>query len=133
VIDPEKYFAQQPVGSPVEDGRFVELSGVDTLEFLEGLSMRPVVADRMLINFVSYEPNTIVPEHSHEEEQLTFVVEGEFEFSVGGDTRLLRPGTVAVVPSFVLHAARTYDSPCVQVDVFSPPRQVLLEALRAGR
>ncbi|MGH3130432.1 MAG: cupin domain-containing protein [Gaiellaceae bacterium] len=134
MIDPSEYFAASPAGQPTSEGSFVALDGVSPVEFLAGLEMRPIVTDRMLVNFVSYEPNTVVPEHSHGEEQITFVLEGEFEFWIGDDKRILRPGTVAVIPSWVPHGARTYDSHCRQVDVFCPPRQVLLEALKkAGR
>ncbi len=50
----------------------------------------------------------------------------EFEFELDGDVRMMRPGDVAVVPSWVPHGARTTDSPCYEVDVFNPPRRSLL-------
>jgi hypothetical protein len=39
---------------------------------------------------------------------------------------------VALIPSFVPHAARTYEASCFQVDVFSPPRKLLLELGQAS-
>ena len=124
------YFDESPGGIPTAPGRYVELDSAQVIELVAGLRFRPVVGERALVNFARYEPNTIVPRHAHEEEQFTFVLEGEFEFDLDGDVRLLRAGTVAVIPPWVPHAARTLDSTCFQVDVFSPPRRGILDALR---
>ena len=127
------YFASEepPDGATPAAAAWHELDAIDPVEFLDGLRFRPVVGERMLVNFATYEPGTIVPEHAHEEEQITFVLEGAFEFTLDGETRTMTPGMVAHIPPFVPHAARTLESGCVQVDVFAPPRRVLLEALRA--
>ena len=85
--------------------------------------------ENVLVNFVRYEPGTVVPRHAHDEEQVTFVLEGEFEFECDGETRTLRRGSVVHIPPGVPHAARTLDTSCLQVDVFSPPRRVLVDAL----
>lgn len=129
-----RYFAREepPAGHVPAAGSWHELAAIEPVEFVPGLTFRPVVGERMLLNVASYEPHTVVPEHSHAEEQLTFVLEGEFEFEIAGETRLLRPGTVAHIPPHVPHAARTHDVGCVQVDVFSPPRRVLLDLLGRG-
>jgi len=79
---------------------------------------------------VRYQPNTEAPVHAHEEEQVTFVVDGEFEFDLDGDVRVMRPGMAVLVPPGVPHGAKTQDTPCYEIDVFSPPRRVLVEATR---
>jgi quercetin dioxygenase-like cupin family protein len=127
----ESSYFEAPDGTPTAPGRYVEIDGLEPISFLDGLTFRPVSGERALVSFARYEPNTVVPRHAHEEEQFTFVLEGELEFELDGDRRLLRPGTVAVIPPFVPHAARTFDSPCLQADVFSPPRRQFLEALGA--
>lgn len=123
------YFDESQSGTPTSPGRYVELDAARMIELIDGLQFRPVLGERALVNFVHYEPNIVVPRHAHEEEQFTFVVEGEFEFDLDGDVRLLRAGTVAVIPPWVPHAARTLDSTCFQIDVFSPPRRGILDAL----
>ena len=127
------YFASEraPEGAALASPTWLDLDAIDPVEFVRGLRFRTVVGERMLVNFATYAPGTIVPEHAHEEEQVTFVLEGEFEFTMDGETRTMIPGMVAHVPPFVPHAARTRETGCVQVDVFAPPRRVLLEALRA--
>lgn len=132
--DAGRYFASEglPAGAEGGTGTFYELAEMTPLLFVPGLEFRPVLGERMLVNFATYEPGTVVPRHAHEEEQITFVLEGEFEFEVGGETRTMRAGTALHIPSNVPHAARTYDTRCLQVDVFCPPRRVLVEAMEAS-
>ena len=85
-----------------------------------------------MLNFVTFARNTEAPFHVHEEEQIALVLEGELEFNIDGSIRTLQVGDVAVVPSWVPHGARTYDTECKEVDVFNPPRRSLLE-LAHGR
>jgi len=99
------------------------------VEFAPGLEFRPVIGTRLLVNFVRYQPHSVAPLHAHEEEQVTFVLEGEFEFDLDGDVRMMHAGMAVLVPPHVPHGARTLDSTCFEVDVFSPPRRALLEAV----
>ena len=127
----DEYFGRDPSLRAEAAGRYVDLgSDVRPVEFVPGLEFRPVIGDRMLVNFVRYRPHTDAPVHAHQEEQVTFVIEGEFEFDLDGEVRMLRPGMAVVVPPGVPHGARTLDAPCFEVDVFSPPRRVLVEAAR---
>jgi quercetin dioxygenase-like cupin family protein len=123
------YFAQAE-GTPEGPGRFVSVED-DTpkVEFVKGLTFNPVVGDGVMANFVHFEPHTEAPRHMHAEEQMTIVIEGELEFELDDDTRVLRPGEMAVIPPFVPHAARTHDQPSLEIDVFCPPRQALLQLL----
>ncbi len=133
MTDAARYFASEE--STRADGaspRWIEIADVESVEFMPGLDFRPVLGEGALVNFVTYVPNTIVPVHAHAEEQFTFVLDGEFEFECDGEKRLLRRGTVVHIPPGVPHGARTYDSTCIQVDVFSPPRRVLVERMLGG-
>jgi len=96
-----------------------------------GLSVEPVLGDKLMVNFVSFEPHTEAPLHWHDEEQITYVMDGEFEFEVAGEKRILRRGEAVVIPPNVPHGARTHDSSCLEIDVFHPPRQGVLDAMRA--
>jgi unsaturated pyranuronate lyase len=129
--DAGSYFGADPALRPAGKGTYVELDAVDMVEFVDGLEFRPVVGERMMVNFVHYAPNTEAPSHAHAEEQITFVIDGEFEFDLDGDARTMRRGTAVHVPPGVPHGARTLASTCFEVDVFAPPRRVLLEAMRA--
>ncbi len=124
-----RYF-DAPSGVPLEPGRFVTIDAdLPRLDFAPGLVLRPLVGRNLLASFVSYQPHAEAPLHAHEEEQVFIVLEGEIELELDGERRLLRPGEAALIPAFVPHAARTFDGPAYQVDVFSPPRRALLDLL----
>ena len=125
------HFSSEAAGEPTAEGRFVDVSQIQPVEFVPGLQFQPVLGERSLVNFVSFEPHTEAPMHVHEEEQVVLVTDGEFEFTIGEETRTMRPGDVAVVPSWVPHGARTLDTTCKEIDMFSPPRATLLEHARA--
>jgi quercetin dioxygenase-like cupin family protein len=121
------HFSAEALGEPAGTGRFVKVADIPAAEFAPGLGFRPVLGQRAMANFVQFEPGATAPRHVHEEEQLVIVLEGEFFFDLDGDVRVLRPGDVAVVPSWVPHAAWTTDSRCFEVDIFCPPRKTLLQ------
>jgi quercetin dioxygenase-like cupin family protein len=125
--DATQHFSTEAGGVPSTPGRYVDVDAIESVEFVPGLAFRPVLGERTMINFVSFEPNTEAPMHVHEEEQIVVVLEGEFEFDIEGDVRTMRAGDVAVIPSWVSHGARTRDVPCREMDVFNPPRRSLLD------
>ena len=124
------HFSLEAGGEPTADGRFVEVSAIEPVEFVPGLAFQPVLGEKTLVNFVSFQPHTEAPMHVHEEEQVVVVTEGEFDFTIGDETRTMRVGDVAVVPSWVPHGARTNEQPCNEIDMFAPPRMTLVEHAR---
>jgi quercetin dioxygenase-like cupin family protein len=71
----------------------------------------------------------IVPKHSHENEQLTYILEGALHFWLGDDQTeqlVVRAGEVLHIPSNVPHKAEALED-TLDVDVFSPPRQDWLD------
>ncbi len=63
----------------------------------------------------------VVPMHSHENEQITYVLEGALKFMVAGKEVMVRTGEVLVIPPHVPHSAEAIED-TVDLDVFSPPR-----------
>lgn len=125
--DAAAHFTTEALGEPEGPGAFVRTDDLTPVEFLPGLGFRPVLGNRVLTNFVNFAPGARAPRHVHEEEQFVIVLEGELTFDLDGDVRVLRKGDVAVVPSWVPHGAWTTDQPCLEIDVFSPPRASLLQ------
>jgi len=71
----------------------------------------------------------IVPKHSHENEQLTYILEGALKFKIGDDGAeeiVVSAGEVLLIPSNVPHMAEALEE-TLDVDVFSPPRQDWLD------
>ena len=130
MTDASSYFLTEPGGVPTAEGRFVRVPDIEEVTFLEGLRFRPVLGDNVLVNHVYFDPHVEAPTHVHVEEQVVVVLDGEFEFWVGDTSRIMRRGDAAVVPPWVPHGARTHESSCVELDIFSPPRRQLLDLLR---
>lgn len=65
---------------------------------------------------------TKLPEHQHPHEQTSTVLAGTFRFTVGGETKTLEKGAVAVIPGGVPHAGEALTD-CRIMDVFSPVRE----------
>jgi quercetin dioxygenase-like cupin family protein len=129
--DAASHFSTEPGGTPTHAGRYVKVDAVTAAEFLPGLEFRPVLGHNAMANFVSFQPGAAAPRHVHEEEQIVIVLDGEFTFDLDGDVRTMRKGDVAIVPSWVPHAAWTTDTHCVEVDLFAPPRITLLKLAAA--
>ncbi|HVV20355.1 MAG TPA: cupin domain-containing protein, partial [Pseudonocardiaceae bacterium] len=126
-----EHFSTEGAGTPTGAGRFVDVDAIESVEMRPGLTFRPVLGDGSIVNVVHFEPHTEAPMHSHVEEQIVVVVEGEFDFTIDGATRTMRAGDMAVIPSWVPHGARTRDVPCKELDVFTPPRATLIEHARS--
>ena len=89
------------------------------------LDRKLVTGDRMMLAQVFLKKGSIVPRHSHENEQLTWIVEGALRFWIGenGDEEIVvNAGEVLHIPSNVPHKAEALED-TLDIDVFSPPRQ----------
>jgi quercetin dioxygenase-like cupin family protein len=93
------------------------------------LDRRLITGDRIMLTHVYLKKGAIVPQHSHENEQITYILEGGLRFWIGEDESEvidLRAGDVLHIPSHVKHKAEAL-SDTIDVDVFSPPRQDWLD------
>ena len=93
------------------------------------LDRRLITGDRMMLAHVYLKKGCIVPKHSHENEQITYVLEGALHFWIGADEQeevVVGAGEVLHIPSNVLHKALALED-TLDVDIFSPPRQDWLD------
>ncbi|HEY2847560.1 MAG TPA: cupin domain-containing protein [Pyrinomonadaceae bacterium] len=91
----------------------------------EHLDRRIITGDRMMLTHVYLKKGCVVPQHSHDNEQLTYILDGALKFWIGDDGEeelTLRAGEVLVIPSNVKHKAEAVED-TLDVDVFCPPRQ----------
>ncbi len=107
----------------------VHMDDYPSYEIAEGLFFRPVFAQNMSLNFVTFPPDSGFPSHVHPEEQISIVREGEMEITIGDTARQVTPGDVIVFPPNVPHAGRTQDLSCRLIDIFSPPRHGMREVV----
>jgi quercetin dioxygenase-like cupin family protein len=97
------------------------------------ITRRLITSDRMMIAHVYLKKGDDVPQHSHENEQITYILEGALHFWLGdkGERELtVRAGEVLVIPSQLPHRALAIEN-TLDVDVFNPPRQDWLDGTDA--
>ena len=63
-----------------------------------------------------------MPEHSHPHEQWSHLIEGQLEFNIGGEKKVISPGMAAFIPSHVPHSAKAMTK-CKVIDCFLPARE----------
>ena len=89
------------------------------------ITRRLITSERMMIAHVYLKKGDDVPHHSHENEQITYILEGALHFWLGekGERELtVRAGEVLVIPSYLPHRALAVED-TLDVDVFNPPRE----------
>ncbi len=100
---------------------FTSIRELAETEPVEGYRLRFVHTPGMTVSFWEVEPGSIMPEHAHPSEQVSIMVEGEFELTVDGETRTVSDGDIAVIASNVPHSGRAVTR-CRIYDVFHPSR-----------
>lgn len=81
-----------------------------------------VVGTDMMLARVLLKKGAHVPEHSHHNEQITYILEGALKFLIEGKEITVRTGEVLCIPPNVVHEAVALED-TVDLDVFNPPRQ----------
>lgn len=105
--------------------RFFRWSDLPLERVTDSLTRKLITGDRMMLAHVYLDKGCIVPKHSHDNEQLTYILEGALRFWIGEDEAEVldvRAGEVLHIPSNVPHKAEALED-TLDVDIFSPPRQ----------
>jgi quercetin dioxygenase-like cupin family protein len=90
---------------------------------LPGVVRQAVYLDHAMVTFFDFEPGAEIPEHSHPHEQISFVIRGTLEFTLGDETRSLSAGQGATIPPHVPHSATIGDKPAFVLDAWYPLRE----------
>ena len=93
------------------------------------LDRRLITGERMMLAHVYLDKGSIVPTHSHDNEQITYVLEGALHFWLGADGAeevTVHAGEVLVIPPNLPHKAEALED-TLDVDIFNPPRQDWLD------
>jgi len=129
---PAQYFEITEASGGNVDASGASITHMDdfaSYEIAEGLFFRPVFAQNVSLNFVTFPPNSGFPSHAHPEEQISIVREGEMDITFGEITQRVKPGDVIVFPPDVAHAGKTFESACRLIGIFSPPRTGFREVI----
>jgi quercetin dioxygenase-like cupin family protein len=92
-------------------------------QLLEGITLKVVSGDKTMMTIFEFGLNAVIPSHKHPHEQITYILEGELEFTVEGETRLLRKGDGVVIPSNHEHGAKVLQTPAKALDAWYPRRE----------
>jgi quercetin dioxygenase-like cupin family protein len=98
-------------------------------ELKPDLHRRLISTERLMLAHVYLEQGCLVPRHSHENEQLTYILEGLLRFALGDDGSEVvdvAAGEVLHIPSNLPHQAEALET-TLDVDIFCPPRQDWLD------
>jgi quercetin dioxygenase-like cupin family protein len=93
------------------------------------ITRRFIASERMMIAHVYFKKGDDVPLHAHENEQITYILEGALQFWLGADGErelTVRAGEVLVIPANLPHRALALED-TLDLDVFDPPRQDWLD------
>lgn len=99
-----------------------KLATIPSKEIMPGYHGKLVHTENMSIAFWEVEQGAVVPEHSHKNEQIMQVLEGQFEFTLEGKTKTYQPGDLVVIGPHKKHSGKAL-TPCRLMDVFSPARE----------
>lgn len=92
-------------------------------QLLQGVTLRAVHGAQTMLTIFDLEPHAVIPSHSHPHEQITYVLAGALEFTLEGQTRVLRKGEGVVIGSGRQHGAKVLAEPTRALDGWYPIRE----------
>jgi quercetin dioxygenase-like cupin family protein len=110
-----------PSGSTGAGCRLYRWDEIALDKITEMVSRKFVSGARQTIAQIYLKRGAIVPQHVHESEQMTYVLQGSLKFLVAGQDVTLREGEVLHIPSNTPHQVEALDDTFV-LGVFSPVR-----------
>ena len=101
---------------------FISTEDIAENEIVPGYWARFIHSDHMTLAFWRVEAGSALPEHAHPHEQVTTLLEGEFEMTIGGKTSVLKPGMAVIIPGNEKHQGKARTD-CRLMDAFYPVRE----------
>ena len=102
---------------------FFSEADLQAKQLLQGIKLKVVSGDKTMITIFEFEANAVIPSHKHPHEQITYIIEGELEFTVEYETKILRKGDGVVISSNHEHSAKVLKAPAKAVDAWYPRRE----------
>ena len=108
-------------GKPKAELRHIPWSSVEVEELNPLLGRHFVVGQNVMLARVLLKKGCVVPEHSHHNEQITYILEGALKFGIDGKEIVVNAGEVLTIPPNMPHSAEALVD-TVDLDIFNPPR-----------
>ncbi len=106
----------------VTKDKFLKLQAQPSKEIMPGFLGRMVHTEQMTFSYWEVKSGAQLPEHQHFHEQLSMLMEGNFEFNINGEKKLLEAGDFIVISSNTPHSGKALTE-CKIIDVFTPVRE----------
>ena len=90
-------------------------------EMSDVISRKVISGDKAMVAQVFLKRDAVVPEHHHESEQITYIIDGALKFELEGKEVVVRKGEVLHIPSNVPHRAVALED-TLDLDIFAPIR-----------
>ena len=91
-------------------------------QVVQGITGHYVHGELQTLGFIILKKGSVVPEHHHVQEQITFILEGQLDMVIGGEPYSLTAGSYHIIPSNLPHSAVAVTD-CVAIYTFSPVRE----------
>jgi len=101
---------------------FVKLAELPAKNLFPGITLRHVHTEKMTLGEGELAAGAVLPTHQHPHDQISYVLAGQVEFTIGAETRIMETGMCAVIPGDTPHSARALTA-CRFIDVFAPVRE----------
>lgn len=102
--------------------KFQRWNEIETERLNPLLDRQLITGQELMLARVLLKKGCVVPEHSHHNEQLTYILEGALKFWIDGKEIVVHAGEVLCIPPHMPHKAEAIED-TVDLDVFYPPRQ----------
>ena len=105
---------------------FFQISDIEPFEILPGLRIRAPFGQNLMLSYLEFDRDAVVPFHSHPHEQVVYVIQGHLKITCGQTTFDARAGDSFLVRGGVQHGACAVEESAV-VDIFTPCREDYVE------
>jgi quercetin dioxygenase-like cupin family protein len=106
---------------PVITHKYQSWDSVPLEQMSDVISRKLITGEKAMVAQVFLKKGAVVPEHVHENEQITYILEGALKFELEGREVVVAKGEVLYIPSNVPHRAVAMED-TLDLDIFSPPR-----------
>jgi len=100
---------------------YLDLALIPEKEIFPGFTARIINTQNLTLVYVRVKAGTLLPEHAHPQEQVTNLLQGQLELTVGEETFVLEPGKTGIIPPNMPHRGKALTD-CYILDVFHPHR-----------
>lgn len=99
-----------------------KITDVKPKQVVPGITGHYVHGNLHTVGYLLIKKGSIVPEHQHAHEQVTFILEGQLDMIINGESHSLTAGMYHIIHSNIPHSAVAVTD-VIAIDTFSPVRE----------